>query len=287
MLKSLALYSLFIAIIVFWVAWVLQEWTGPAIFGEIPSLDKRGQWGDTFGALNALFAAAGFIAIVFTLRLQANDLRRQQIQINTAQIDQQQQRFERTFFELLHLLRDERLQLRFEHSEKYRTIGHMPTRASHVMAASPGRTPFAVKKRNMLEGRMAVRGAVKEVLFYVSKGKNSPYTEKSLLSSYIRHVHSRYESSLGPYFRLIYTLLYRIKHEKSLSSEDKTRYGNLLRSQLSSYEISLTALNALAPFSKDLKSLITEFRLLKYMPPGNLRESLEKIYPIEAFLPRD
>lgn len=287
------LIVVFFVALLLWLAWALN----PAL---IPYLGigwdgaRTGQWGDSFGGLNAFFAAAGFIAITATLRLQARDLRRQQDQIRKAQIEQQQLRFERTYFELLHLLRDERLHLRFEHSPEFRNKSPIPHGTGpnpYQMGYLPNPSGFSHDPQNkgfgiLLEGRMAARGAVKEVDYWLHKSHEHTPNRKEVLRAYQRRVHSRYESSLGPYFRIIYTILYRTKHEASLDDDDREKYGNLLRSQLSSYEVILMALNGLAPFSKDLFELITEFHMLKYTPSGRMRQLLEAIYPPKAFAAR-
>ncbi|MBZ9648640.1 putative phage abortive infection protein, partial [Sphingobium sp. 3R8] len=49
---------------------------------------------------------------------------------------------------------------------------------------------------------------------------------------------------MSPYFRIIYTILYRIKSDKYLIDKEKFQYSNLLRSQLTSRELTVLALNA-------------------------------------------
>jgi hypothetical protein len=104
---------------------------------------------------------------------------------------------------------------------------------------------------------------------------------------YSDEVHQRAEGTLGPYFRVLYTILRRISEKAELSDTEKAQYGNLVRSQLSSAEVGLIAANALTTASNDFKRFVIEFRLLKYLPLGGYRSILEKIYPEEAFAPRD
>lgn len=131
--------------------------------------------------------------------------------------------------------------------------------------------------------------AVIELRFWLKREGivGSAATKERLSEVYLKRIHGRFESTFGPYFRLIYTILSRIKEDKVLSPGDKNRYANLLRSQLTSYEISLIAINGLAPLAKDLSALLTEFRLLKYLPNGTLRRTLETVYDQQAFAARD
>src|SRR5690349_1681956 len=84
---------LFIAISVvgIWVVWASKASTISRLLVGADDLAGVGQWGDSFGALNALFSGLAFIAVLATLRSQARALKNQQE-------DQHRQRFDTTFF---------------------------------------------------------------------------------------------------------------------------------------------------------------------------------------------
>jgi hypothetical protein len=256
-------------LVLFWWMWADLSTIIAADFASQPSddaLNRAGNWGDSFGGFNALVSALAFAAVLATLWIQGTALRQQQI-------DQHQQRFESSFFELLRLMREARREVRFGFSTEF------------VHAGAPTR-----KRSSTVEtGPTAIMRAVIELAYWVKQGgaMGAKATKESLAEIYLRRVHRRYESTFGPYFRLIYTILYRIKADSVLSAEDKYRYANLLRGQLTSYEISLIAINGLAPIAKDLSALLTEFRVLKYLPNGTLRRTLETVYDEQAFAARD
>jgi hypothetical protein len=227
---------------------------------------RAGQWGDSFGGFNALVSAFGFAAVLVTLWIQGDALRQQQL-------DQHQQRFESSFFELIGLIRQLRGELQFSYSQEY----------IDWQSAKGKKT-----NKRPRRGRFAVRAAVREFTFWLIKtGKNRNPTIEDVVNTYMRRIHSRSESSLGPYFRVIYSVLDRIRSDTVLRAGDKIRYSNLVRSQLTSYEISLMAINGLAPIANDLDKLIVQFRLLKYLPQNATRRRLARLYPEEAFRPRD
>lgn len=255
-----------------WLAWVAQRpllaalgfgWDGSAL----------GQWGDTFGALNALFSALAFVAVLFTLKQQREDLARQQAQIFAADRDQHSQRFETTFYELLRLLREARDAVEFRHTADYLRDTSYSDR--HFGDRATGLEAF--KRANL------------EMLYWCSKDhrRDDEFTAKMLRDIYLDRVHNRYESSFAPYYRLLYTLLLRIKEDTVISQAQKYRYGNLLRSQLTSHEVALCGYNGLAAISGSFKELIVEFRLAKYLPNQFGRKRLEAIYPQSTFAGRD
>ncbi|MGO4641700.1 putative phage abortive infection protein [Mesorhizobium sp. 2RAF45] len=244
-----------VVLVVAWGLWAAQFWALPMLFDAVPDLPSRGQWGDSFGALNALFSAFAFSAVLITLWIQ-------QRQINDAQRDQHRQRFDETFFKLLALLRDVRSELRY--------------------------TPSSYEKPITMEGAQALQGAASDARYYLlaKKPVDRDFSAIEIGNIYSSNVHKRSEAGLGPYFRLIYTLLKRIDSETVLSADEKVAYSNLLRGQLGSPEIELLALNGLTRESKDLATYLGRFRMLKYMTAGPIRSHVERCYPPEAFAPR-
>lgn len=96
-----------------WGAWANHgaEW---AVSWTVDASDRQltraAQWGDSFGAINALTSGFGFTVVFFTLRIQARALRDQAADLH-------KQRFESSFFELLKLMRELRQQVQFHHSQ--------------------------------------------------------------------------------------------------------------------------------------------------------------------------
>lgn len=143
-----------------------------------------------------------------------------------------------------------------------------------------------VRQRKEVNGYQAFRRSWKRFKSRVNL-PGYPYLDYEIGRLYDRHIHGRYESNFSPYYRLIYTMLYRVKHDPVLSSEEKVRYGNLLRTQITSYELALVGLNGLSEVSKDFKELLTEFHFFKYLPEGSERRALlERYYDKQAFEPR-
>lgn len=221
---------------------------------------ELGQWADSFGALNTLFGAFGFSAVIWSLWVQREQNR-------SAEADQHKQRFDSTYFEMLKLLRETRKDIRFKHSSEYQT--------------DKGHT-----NRDTLEGLQALRQAWEEAVHFIEK-PGFVVSSNSVEGIYTKYIHDRFESNFGPYFRLMYTILHRVETDNFLSDDEKHKYGNLLRSQLNSYELAMVGLNGLSPVSKDFGQLIIKFHLLKYLPPGSRRSILTACYPPAAFTSRD
>ncbi|RWP06446.1 putative phage abortive infection protein [Mesorhizobium sp.] len=264
---------------VIWLIWFLHPFLAQRMM--IPwEPGTVGQWGDSFGAMNALMSTAAFAAVFYTLRLQ-------QRQIYEAQRDQHIQRFESSYFELLRLFREARAAIKFEYSKDYRQESFY-TKRSGVSFIKDVNAIGPSSARPALEGNDAFRAAMMEFRFWIQEAGLVQEPNRVRLSQiYIKRIHDRNEGTFGPYFRLMYTILQRISEDQRLSGAEKARYGNLIRSQISSHEAAIAGFNGLSPVSKDFSRLITEFRLLKYLPSGVTRRVLERHYPAEAFIARD
>lgn len=230
--------------------------------GQVADWQTVGSWGDSFGALNAFFGAAAFAVVIATLIQQGNSIKNQRD-------DLYKERFDATFFQLLEMFRIAREQVRFRQSPEY-------------ASASSQQNP-KIKK-----GLDAFRSAMTEFRYWLRQegGADSVGRKENYAKIYKRRIHSRYESTFGPYFRLLYNILYRINNEKNLTDEEKSRYGNLVRGHMTSFEVGMAGFNALMEEAKDFNVLVTRFRLLKYYPQGYVRNTLEEVYPKEAFLGR-
>lgn len=251
-----------------WFFWALV----PVILsltGQDWNAESLGQWGDSFGALNAFLSSCAFVAILVTLRMQTKEIAGQQAEIGDqrkrlerSERNADLQQFEATFFQLFELSRELRDRVSF-----------VINREDPVKGYAAFEKGFLLLDQNLQPTRM----------FPGMKAELEPL----VCEYYSKEVHSRAEGTLGPYFRVLYTILRRISEKTDLSETEKARYGNLVRSQLSSAEVGLIAANALTTASNDFKRFVIEFRLLKYLPQEGYRSMLEKIYPAEAFAPRD
>lgn len=250
-----------------WLMWAnLSTTLARDLASDTNHMELAGQWGDSFGAFNAFASILAFTILLATLLQQAKATAEQAADLH-------RQRFEGTFFELLRLLRVVRAELRFRYSEEY--IFDQETKGTMV------------SKLDRKSG-LAVRAGVKEFTFWLVKtGVHKKPTRDDVVNIYMRRVHSRHEPTWGPYFRVIYSILARLRDDAILSEEERIRYANLVRGQLTSYEISLVAINGLSPISNDMEQLLTRFRMLKYLPDNATRRRLKGIYSPVAFRPRD
>jgi hypothetical protein len=95
-------------VVILWLSsWILSY----LLFGS-NEWETRGQFGDSFGAINALFSGLAFAGIVYTIIIQRKDLSDQQEEIKKQNTAIKRQRFENTFFSMLKIHSEQLSQLR-------------------------------------------------------------------------------------------------------------------------------------------------------------------------------
>lgn len=234
--------------------------------------NKRGTFGDQFGAVNALFSGLAFAGLIYTiilqrrdLELQRNDLRlqreelaltRQEMEDQTAEFEKQNetlriQRFENTFFNML--------------SQFQEVVNNLSVtaRVRSEDVEFKGREVFPVLFTNATVYVDIPKGGMKRQSFW---GMGHAI-EKLGLEGYM---HSEVPTQFDHYFRLLYRILKFVRTSPLITRfEDEYEYTSILRATLSRYELVWLYYNGLTYGQNKLKPLIERYAMLK-----NLRNDL-------------
>jgi hypothetical protein len=217
---------------------------------------ERGNFGDMFGAVNALFSGLAFATLIYTAWMQRDELalQREELAATRSELTGQKlqlqeqtrtfalQRFEDSFFALLRT-----------HSE---IVDSMDIVGSTGVTRS--RDCFRIWYKRL-------------------KALHTPhvYTDEQTLKV-VQMVYARFyaahQSELGHYFRHLYHI---IKFVKESPIEDKKRYTSLVRAQLSAFEHLMLFYNCVSTLGiQKFKPLVEEFELLENLPEELLLHSV-------------
>lgn len=234
-----------------------------------PRQDVWGQFGDYIGGtLNPLFSLTALLALLYTIVLQSRELKHSTIQLaKSAEALEKQnlvlrkQNFEATFFQLLRLYNDVVQEL------------HITLDATDPLMYGGPRRKVKHEDRQCLAALHDV--LIAEHLSLVVRGDSTKPKVDALNDAY-HEFYSKYGHLIGHYFRTIYNVV-KIVERSEMSDELKRDYTNILRAQLSKYELGLLLYNCLSTYGRDkMFPLVKKYALLKHLEDEVLADPTDR-----------
>ena len=230
---------------------VFPKWVG--------DVEVRGQWGDSFGMINALFSGLALAGVIWAillqkeeLELQRGELAGQKKQLEAQNQTLQKQNFESSFFHLLSVHND--------------IVNSMEIPWGRTVYQ--GRQCFAYLLYEFRYNYDEYKGA--EEKFWIGMAQNPNKAEELMLeriNAKYEALFDKYQSRVGYYFRNLYNLVKFVDEKSDFPKDhkDKKPYTNLIRAQLSSDELGLLFYNCLSNRGDKFKKLVKKYALLEDM----------------------
>ena len=246
----------------------------------LPDIGERGQFGDSFGAVNALFAGFAFAGVIYAIILQKRELelQREELEATRAEIrGQREQLFENFFFQLLG-----------RYSEILNTM------------AIPGPSLSSPKRNlgtNYYSGRECfdlMLQKLRDIYQPLEERFNAGIQinedgERELIYKWLNDKYEKFFPDLQPYVGHYFRHLYNIVEfvDKSASEVvEKKFYTDLIRAQLSSTELGLLFYHGLSDRGAEFRDLVEKYALFENIPSEVLiREEHKKLYDQRAYTP--
>lgn len=221
------------------------------------ALAARGQFGDKFGAINALFAGCAFAGIIFTIFLQSREIRQTKSMLEEQLTGANKNRFDGTFFELVRL-----------HSDITAKLADLQHNGRHAFKAFHERL---ISSDADFPAFCALNKFTREEIRVIRDARSIPDEFKSRLQAadisnletalergtaccdnYLDDTPALHEEKVrkaytlaaehhidnySHYFRNLYHALRFIKESELIGNAEKQRYAKILRSQLSEPEL--------------------------------------------------
>lgn len=260
---------------------VLIVWALTFLLFFMSDSEKRGQFGDMFGAVNALFSGLAFAGLIITLILQRRELslQRDELEQTRDELKNQReefekenetlkyQRFENLFYNMLNLQQEIVAGLRYEYDEEQ--IVTVPI--------GPDNSPVQDKRKinRVVTGREVFRYTFESAEIYLVERDQS--SRRIVVNGYREFLKakglSEYDETWIPtifdhYFRHLYKII-QFVDAQGFSFAEAYKYVALLRGTLSRYELVWIYYNALNPEFHKFQDFIEKYSLLK-----NLRADL-------------
>ena len=230
------------------------------------SINSSGVFGDSFGLLTSLFSGLAFAGLIITIVMQRDELalQREELSLTRQELSGQKlemeaqnrtlliQQFENTFFRMLGLLEACRNDVSYQNEEGRDAIkGLYNLFTNHYLNDW---IPDNFDRRKVF--------------------KNKCSTEDGVVEEYSKF-YLRYGDELGQYYRTLYNILKLVDRAELI--DKKSIYTNLVRAQLSRFELSLLFYNCLSDFGKEkMAPLVKKYHILKYLEETTLpNENME------------
>ncbi|MCF6189785.1 MAG: putative phage abortive infection protein [Cocleimonas sp.] len=263
------------AIIFYWYKFGFGLWDTP---------EKWGALGDFFGGiLNPILAFLSLILLLITLQQnqkalsqnkKALDQNKDALQMNSQELALtreevegskkalelqasilQKQNFEGTFFQLLSLYNEIVDSMDINDKTGRDCFEPLYKELKEIM-------PSIVTNYHSVVSRGALGKSIdqRKLSILIDEQKIS---NKDLNTIYL-DFYSKKQNEIGHYFRVLYNIMKFI--ENNAPKEEAKMYSNLVRAQLSTYELPLVFYNCLSDEGEKFKPLIEKYSLLKFLP---------------------
>lgn len=206
--------------------------------------------GDSFGLANALFSGLAFAGVIIAILMQRDELGQQKEELALTRNVFVQQRFESSFFQMLTLHHE------IVKAMEYAAMEIVDERDTH---------PEEVQYR----GRACFQSVYRNLKGWYDH-KSSEDAQRGLEQAFMATYRGT-DTLLGHYFRNLYTMVSFVDES---GIHDKRTYTNIVRAQLSSYELTLLFYNcAVGIGKKKFGPLVEKYGLLKNVPTELLLDS--------------
>ncbi|MCE3228468.1 MAG: hypothetical protein K0S32_3019 [Bacteroidetes bacterium] len=223
--------------------------------------DNAGVFGDSFGAINALFSGLAFAGIIYTIFLQKQELELQRRELRQTRLEfkiqnetLKKQRFENTFFHLLNLHNEIVEKLKVEVNEGDEITPHFVSYESRSVFS--GAVRYLARQKDMDEAFERIEDGIDTI--------HDGYT----------YFNMEFAPHLSHYFRNLYHT-YKYLHLSTLiSPEEKQFYSSVIRAQLSDNELVIIFYNMMVDGLgyPNFKYLDQVYNVLENLPESNLIE---------------
>ncbi|WP_240205264.1 putative phage abortive infection protein [Vibrio sp. CyArs1] len=268
MKKSIiAIIVLVFSIVIAWYQYPM--WIQMIFSNDVSEVSKRAMFGDSYGSLNTLFSGLAFAGIITSIFLQSQELRetRAEIKAQKEEFELQtkamnKQVFETTFFQLLQL-----------HNEIVQSL-QIETGFSTNRKLVHGRDVFSILFNEKFVSQDY------ELEYYHQFGDSEDFSDD--LNGHYLKFHRVYGHLVGHYFRNIYQIL---KYVDQSTVEDKKFYSNLIRAQMSDYELGLLFYNCISDLGNTkFKLLIEEYEFFEHLHSlSSIEEHEIRMYVKKAY----
>ncbi|WP_144883095.1 putative phage abortive infection protein [Leclercia adecarboxylata] len=241
------IFTAILGVLIISILYILLILQIPHIFGNL-DFSQSGTFGDSWGALTSIFSALGFCGVLWTLKTQNDSLRRVEEDNVRREKNEAKRDFENSFFNMLNLLQVIINDMRVVNKS-----------TKDIQAEGRGVFIYFFKPfRNRI---------LSNYNYQVSHKDNGIQIERiahSIGLQYTQHFHNR-SQNLSHYYRFLFNT-YKFIDEAEIDEPSKRKYANILRAQISNYELLMLFYNSLSVDGERFKFYFEKYEVLDNLP---------------------
>ncbi|WP_228306209.1 putative phage abortive infection protein, partial [Klebsiella aerogenes] len=214
--------------------------------------NQRGVFGDSWGAFTSIFSAMGFCGVLWTIKLQMDATKIIEDDSRKREEAEKIRDFENSFFNMLNILQTLIKDMRVENSS-----GKTLAEGRHVFLYFFRRFKKEIRQKYgiLLDFELSDEIEVKKASLRMSNEYRFYFRNRA--------------QNLSHYYRYIYNM-FKIIHESDLTSVNKKKYANILRAQLSNYELLMLFYNANFVHGRKFETYMNSYAILDNLPAEKL-----------------
>ncbi|EPA3723133.1 putative phage abortive infection protein [Klebsiella aerogenes] len=213
--------------------------------------NQRGVFGDSWGAFTSIFSAMGFCGVLWTIKLQMDATKIIEDDSRKREEAEKIRDFENSFFNMLNILQTLIKDMRVENSS-----GKTLAEGRHVFLYFFRRFKKEIRQKYgiLLDFELSDEIEVKKASLRMSNEYRFYFRNRAQNLSHYRYIYN----------------MFKIIHESDLTSVNKKKYANILRAQLSNYELLMLFYNANFVHGRKFETYMNSYAILDNLPAEKL-----------------
>ncbi|SNY59852.1 putative phage abortive infection protein [Enterobacter sp. CC120223-11] len=222
-------------------------------FFEGMDATEKGVFGDSWGAFTSIFSALGFCGILWTLKLQIDSTRKIEMDASKREESEKLRDFENSFFNMLTILQT--------------IIKDMRVGGDEKKINKEGRSVFTYYYARFK--KMYISKYPVDDVDYLDATEFSLGREKKMLSDSFEFYFRGRSGNFSHYYRYLYNT-FKFIDDATVSDAVKKRYANILRAQISNYELLILLYNGNSRHGFKFSYFFEEYSVFDNLPVDKL-----------------
>lgn len=226
------------------------------------TLADTGLFGDSWGAFTSIFSALGFCGVLWTIKLQQEATKKIEEDALKREQSERIRDFENSFFNILNILQT--------------IISDIQVKDNKRELLSEGRGVFLFLFQGF-QRRLKRDGFIRGNFDFDTNSYSKSFIAKEEMLKLYTSYYFSYTQKFSHYFRYLYNA-YKFIDDAQMDDVIKRKYANILRAQLSNYELIMLFYNSLTPSGYKFQRYLMKYSVMDNLPIDKLLSKKQVVF---------